>query len=75
MPQATPSPRPDLRGATDRGTMVIGQDGTVKYEDVPAVSKPVQAARDDRGAGGFYAKVPGPDGGLRYQYFPSRPSR
>ena len=29
----------------------------------------------DHDTGGFYAMVPGPDGVLRYQYFPSHPTR
>ena len=79
MPEAAPTPRPDTRasGRDDRvargsGTMVIGADGTVKYENG---SKPAPARRasqrHDRDAGGFYAMAPGPDGVLRYQYFPS----
>ena len=76
IPEATPSPRPDRRG--DRATMVIGSDGSVKYEDVStAVAKPGPARRaavpDDRDAGGFYAMAPGPDGKLRRQFFPSGP--
>jgi len=43
--------------------------------------KPRAAARDDRStngiadrdAGGFYAKVPGPNGTMEYQYFPADP--
>jgi hypothetical protein len=36
-------------------------------------SKPRATARDERSAGGFYAKVPGPDGTLRDTYFPGAP--
>jgi hypothetical protein len=79
MPEAVPTPRPDTRApgrdnrvARRSGTMVISPDGTVKYENG---SKPAPAKRasqrQDRGTGGIYAKVPGPDGVLRYQYFPS----
>jgi hypothetical protein len=75
MPDVTPSPRPDIRG--DRATMVIGSDGSVKYEDAAAGSKPGPArrtaAREERDAGGFYAMAPGPDGILRRQFFPSGP--
>jgi hypothetical protein len=71
MPNATPRPRPDTR--TDR-TMVIGQDGSVKYEDAAAGSKSVRGRRTAvPDAGGFYAMTPGPDGKLRRQFFPSGP--
>ncbi len=79
MPPANSAPQPDARpsGRDDRDTMVIAPDGSVKYEKAPFGSKPAPAARafahDDRGAGGFYAMVPGLDGVLRREYFPSGP--
>ena len=36
-------------------------------------SRPRASERDDRGAGGFYAKVPGPDGTMEDQYFSADP--
>jgi hypothetical protein len=49
----------------------------VKYEDAASGSKPGRGRRaavpGDRGAGGFYAMAPGPDGKLQRQFFPSRP--
>ena len=69
MPEAATDQRPAARKS---GTMVISPDGTVKYENAgPAKRASARHAAKDRGAGGFYAKVPGPDGTLRYQYFPS----
>lgn len=69
MPEAPPNPRAAARTS---GTMVISPDGTVKYENAgPSKRASARPAASDRGAGGFYAKVPGPDGTLRYQYFPS----
>jgi hypothetical protein len=69
MPLAAPDRRPAARMS---GTMVISPDGAVKYENAgPPKRAPVRHAAGDRGAGGFYAKVPGPDGVLRYRYFPS----
>jgi hypothetical protein len=62
----------DDRGAVRSGTMVISPDGKVKYENGgPFKRASVRHDADDRGTDGFYAKVPGPDGTLRYQYFPS----
>ena len=57
--------------------MVISPSGTVKYEDAGPAQGSRAAGRapgsGDRGAGGVYAMAPGPDGVLRYQYFPSDP--
>ncbi|MGZ5928854.1 MAG: hypothetical protein ACXWLX_06525 [Rhizomicrobium sp.] len=76
-PEVVPSPRPDMRAFADRGAMVISPDGTVKFENGPAGSKPARARRaavsDERDAGGFYAMAPGPDGVMRRQFFPSTP--
>jgi hypothetical protein len=91
------APRPDMRasvpdqanprGADGSKAMVIGRDGTVKYENTPAnipsrakrAARPASRARgkaDARetaagDAGGFYAKVAQPDGTLKDVYFPS----
>ena len=75
MPEVAPSPRPDLRASQDRGAMVISPDGAVRYENVPAGSKPARASRaavpDERDTGGFYAMAPGADGAMRRQFFPT----
>lgn len=42
-------------------------------EPKPVISGPRASARDNRGAGGFYAKAPGPDGVMRDTYFPADP--
>jgi hypothetical protein len=75
MPEAVPSPRPETRasrrGAGGFKTMVIGADGTVKYENAGSKRGPARrvSVHDDHGMGGFYAMAPGPDGILRRAYF------
>lgn len=51
---------------------VIDARPPVKPASAP-VSKPQAPTRDNRGAGGFYAKVPGPDGVMRDTFFPADP--
>ena len=75
MPEAAPRPAAPASGRDEGGgskTMVIGRNGSVKYVDAGSKAGLAPAAPDDRGTGGVYAMAPGPDGVLRYQYFPSR---
>ena len=73
--------QPPQPAATDNSDL-NGQTGAVA--DATSSSRPLPrrhavkrlAARhmaNERDTGGFYAMVAGPDGTLRYQYFPSRP--
>ena len=88
MPEAAaaPTPRPVIHGverdipndgnADKFRTLVVGTDGTLKYEyfsPEPATRVAEHDKAADRGSG-FYAMVPGPDGTLRYKFFPSKPS-
>lgn len=58
-----------------------GKSGPIKSDKAPAVPPlsrargPLDQSTVDKGAGGFYARVPGPDGTLEYKYFPSKPPR
>jgi hypothetical protein len=57
------------------------RSGPIKSDIAPAVPPlagsrgPVDRGAVDKGTGGFYARVPGPDGTLEYKYFPSKPPR
>lgn len=86
----TPTPRPATRmaerDAPDDGnadkfrTLVVGTDGTLKYEYFPSrpstrAGEAGEGVREEADTGGgFYAMVPDPDGTLRYKYFPSKPT-
>ncbi|MES2253951.1 MAG: hypothetical protein V4559_02785 [Pseudomonadota bacterium] len=57
------------------------KSGPIKSDKEPAVPPlaggraPVDRGTVDKNTGGFYARVPGPDGTLEYKYFPSKPPR
>lgn len=80
-PPAAPAPAPDLKRtpvepAAPAQDEVPVIDARPPADAAPAPKpnpKPRAPARDDRGAGGFYAKAPGPDGILRDTYFPADP--
>jgi hypothetical protein len=77
---AVPAAKPvkaDDGNADKFRTLVVGTDGSMKYEYFPSQPLPRLAQRQTTGddGKGFYAMVPGPDGTLRYQYFPSKPVR
>lgn len=78
-----PMPAPDLKRIPDEPAPPVQEapPPSVPVIDArpdPAIApKPVVRsrvpARSDRGAGGFYAKVPGPDGVMRDTFFPADP--
>ncbi len=70
--RAPAEPAPPAAEAPQSSVPVI--DATPKPAPSPrSASRPRASERDDRGAGGFYAKVPGPGGAMEYQYFPAHP--
>lgn len=74
VPDANAVPAPPAQEAPPPPVSVI--DATPSAKPVPAPKpkpSPRASTRDDRGAGGFYAKVPGPNGTMEYQYFPAHP--
>ena len=77
---AVPAAEPARADDGDAGkfrTLVVGTDGSMKYEYFPSQPSPRMAQRQEPGddGKGFYAMVPDPDGTLRYKYFPSKPVR
>jgi hypothetical protein len=87
-PSAETAPAPDLkRMPADPAPPIREAPPPVPVIDATPSAKPAPAPRrasrsrasapmaqsEDRGAGGFYAKVPGPDGSLEYQYFRADP--
>jgi hypothetical protein len=76
--QSVPPPAPPVLVIhADSNPPPAGPAKTAVPEPTPTppalrTTKPDQA--DDRGASGFYAKVPGPDGTLKDTYFPSQPT-
>ena len=67
-------PTPAEPPATEAPPPVSIIDATPKAADTPKpASGPRTSESADRGAGGFYAKVPGPDGVMRDTFFPADP--
>jgi hypothetical protein len=68
--RAPAEPTPPPAEAPQPPVSVI--DATPKQARAPKpASRPRILEREDRGAGGFYAKVPGPDGVMRDTFFPA----
>ena len=77
VPAAEPA-RADSGGVDKFRTLVVGTDGSMKYEYFPSQPLPRVAQRQKTGddGKGFYAMMPDPDGTLRIsEYFPSKPVR
>jgi hypothetical protein len=75
--EPVPTPRPDLRAARSGGAVAqpaawAKHPMARRATKLPAVPRLGPRGRD---TDGFYAMVAGSDGTLRYQYFPSRPTR
>ncbi|MBS0280215.1 MAG: hypothetical protein JSR25_03575 [Proteobacteria bacterium] len=72
-------PAPDLKRMPAAPPSAQAPQPSVSVIDAAPKPAPRQASRprasehEDRGAGGFYAKVPGPDGTMEYQYFSAGP--